>query len=92
MDALAKAADHLAVLLRGGKLGKGNRADDVSEVEQFLAWEIRYALDKDGTLTDEELCEQLTRYYKIIEKDLTPDYVSWIRHLGLIPPDANPLA
>lgn len=87
---LAKTADHLAVLLRGGKLGKGNRTDDLSDVEQFLAWEIRHALDKDGTLTDEELCEQLTRYYKIIEKDLTPDYVSWIRHLGLIPPDANP--
>ncbi len=86
---LAKTADHLAVLLRGGKLGKGNRTDDLSEVEQFLAWEIR-AIDGHEALSDEELCERLMRWSKIIEKDLTPDYVSWIRHLGLIPPGANP--
>jgi hypothetical protein len=91
VEVLAKTADHLAVLLRGGKLGKGNRADDISEVEQFLAWEIR-AIDGHEALSDEELCERLMRWSKIIEKDLTPDYVSWIRHLGLIPPDANPRA
>lgn len=91
VEVLAKTADHLAVLLRGGKLGKGNRTDDISEVEQFLAWEIR-AIDGHEALTDEELCERLMRWSKIIEKDLTPDYVSWIRHLGLRPPDANPSA
>jgi len=89
VEVLAKTADHLAVLLRGGKLGKGNRTDDISEVEQFLAWEIR-AIDRHEELTDEELCERLMRWSKIIEKDLTPDYVSWIRHLGLRPPGANP--
>jgi len=91
VEALAKKADHLAVLLRGGKLGKGNRADYVPDVEQFLAWEIR-AIDGHEELTDEELCERLMRWSKIIGKDPTPDYVSKIRHLGLRPPDANPPA
>ncbi len=91
VEALAKKADHLAVLLRGGELGKGNRADYVPDVEQFLAWEIN-AIDGHEELTDEELCERLMRWSKIVGKDPTPDYVSWIRHLGLIPPDANPLA
>lgn len=91
VEALVKTADHLAVLLRGGELGKGNMADDVSEVEQFLAWEIR-EIHGHEALSDEELCERLKRWSRIIEKDLTPDYVSMIRHLALTPPDANPQA
>lgn len=76
------AADHLATLVRGGGLGKGNRPPDVTGQDVFLAWQVE-ALEEHGFSSDEELCERLKQDFKHLANRLTPNYVRRLRHLGI---------
>jgi hypothetical protein len=40
VKSLLEAADHLATLVRGGRLGKGNRPKDMFNRDAFAAWII----------------------------------------------------
>lgn len=63
VDQLWEAADHLATLVRGGKLGKGTRPPKVPDQEVFVAWLIHSLEEEEGLLSDEEVLARLKKTY-----------------------------
>ena len=86
VDQLWEAADHLATLIRGGKLGKGNRPPKVPDEKVFLAWLIHGLEEEEGLLSDEGVLARLKETFPNLAKDLTASQIHRIRHLGLKPP------
>jgi hypothetical protein len=87
VESLLEAADHLATLVRGGRLGKGNRPKDVSNRVAFAAWIIRDLEESDGPLPDDELRDRLKRYFSDVDEWLTTNKIHRLRHAALEPPE-----
>jgi hypothetical protein len=86
VDQLWEAADHLATLVRGGKLGKGNRPPEVPDEEVIAAWLIHGLEEEEELLSDEEVLARLKETLPSIAEGLTANQIYRIRHSGLKPP------
>jgi hypothetical protein len=84
---LLEAADHLATLVRGGRLGKGNRPDDMPNRDVFAAWFVRGIEESGGPLPDDELRNELKKYFSDADEWLTANKIHRLRHAGLKLPE-----
>jgi hypothetical protein len=84
---LLEAADHLATLVRGGRLGKGNRPKDTPDRDVFAAWIVRGIEESEGPLDDDDLRNRLRKYFSDADEWLTANKLHRLRHAGLESPE-----
>jgi hypothetical protein len=86
IEELKKAADQVAMIVRGGTVKSGRPIEEVSRWEHFLAWYIQQ-LDPEGTSSDEEMLDRLREWWGEDMDDFTPKDIRWLRGLKLPLPE-----
>jgi hypothetical protein len=86
IEELKKAADHVAMIVRGGTVERSRPIEEVSRSKHFLAWHIQ-ELDSEGISSDEEMLERLREWWGEEMDDFTPKDIRWLRSLKLPRPE-----
>lgn len=86
LDELRKVAQHLAIRVRGGIVGRGRGVEEVSREDHFAAWLVR-RLEEEGATSDEEIHKRLKDTFPSWAERLSPEEISRVKRLGLTPPE-----